>query len=309
LQCGPAMLSGCTFERFRMTRPLARGGMGEIWLAEDGADGVVVKTIRDDLLDDEEVIASFQREIDVTARLDHPHTVRHVAHGRWEGTDFLAVQKIDGISLWELTQRERMPLGAALCVAHDIAKALAYVHALESDDGVCLGAVHGDVSPQNILVDERGHAHLIDFGAVKLGSDGQPDSIIGKPSYLSPEQSRGGAIDARSDQYSLGIVLWEMIAARSLFDGNARRRGVEIPSLAGVVGAVAAADTLVGRMLAFERDARFENTAACARAIEKLDPRRNAKSRAWLGQAATQLRPAYEQRALRDPAKTVVLHA
>jgi serine/threonine protein kinase len=299
------MLSGAVLNRFHVQCPLARGGMGELWLARDmdpraRAVDVVLKTVRPDLAKDAEVLGSFLREVRVTSYLDHQNVVRHVAHGAWQGLHVLALARIEGKSLAELSYRHgALPLGAALCIARDIAEALSYVHHLRGPSGAPLGVVHGDVSPQNILIDVDGNAHLIDFGAVKLCDDPAGNDIIGKASYLSPEQSRGDAIDARSDQYSLGVVLWELVTGGDLFEDNAARRGRTIPSPSGVAAAdlPEALDEAVLRMLAFDPAARFSDTADAGQALAGLartaQPERG--DRDWLAAAARAPRTDDEQ--------------
>ncbi len=280
------MLFGDVLDRFQVKAPLARGGMGELWLARDEAAhaGVVLKTIRPDLIDDEDVVTWFRREIDVTARLDHAHVSRHVAHGSWQGRDVLALEHIPGVNLAAVLARTRLSLASSLQIAEDISSALAYVHDLKDEDGAPLGVVHADVSPQNILIDVTGNARLIDFGAVLLrGRGDERDSIVGKPGYLSPEQSRCTALDGRSDQYSLGVVLWEMLSGCDLFEGDARRRGREIPPLASFTETPVAVDDIVQRMLRYETDARFADMDAVTAAVgAQLTPALRARARGLL---------------------------
>ncbi|MCC7109625.1 MAG: serine/threonine protein kinase [Deltaproteobacteria bacterium] len=280
-----AMLFGDVLDRFHVRAPLARGGMGELWLADDDErHDVVLKTIRPDLVEDVEVRRCFRREIAVTARLRHAHIVRHIAHGRWCGLDVLALEHIRGVNLAEILSCTALPLGSALCVAEDIARALAYLHSLKDERGLPLGFVHGDLSPQNILIDEVGQAHLIDFGGVLIrGVPACPESIVCKPGYASPEQMRGGAIDGRSDQYALGIVLWEMLVGRELFEGDGARRNRPIPPVSSRVSVPFAVDATVIRMLAYEEGARFANTGEVADALAAVTWAHGPhESRGWL---------------------------
>jgi serine/threonine-protein kinase len=258
-------------DRFALTAPLARGGMGELWLADDldRHARVVIKTVRPDLRDDRDVTDWFRREIAVTSRLDHAHVVRHVASGSWQGADVLALEHITGTSIAQLTRTTRIGVAAAVGIARDIADALAYVHALTADDGAPLGIVHGDISPQNILIDRTGGAHLIDFGTVTLAEDAVVD-VAGKPGYLSPEQSRGDRPTAKSDQYSLGVVLWELLARRELFESDARRRGVVIPPIRRAAVSPEL-EAIVRRMLAYEESARFSSMLDVTEALESLN--------------------------------------
>ena len=284
------MLSGDVLERFHVRRPLARGGMGELWLADDDERrDVVLKTVRSDLVDDVEVLRCFRREIAVTARLHHEHIVRHIAHGCWLGMDVLALEHIRGVSLADVLAGSALPLSAALCVAEDIARALAYLHAIQDDRGVPVELVHGDISPQNILIDDTGSSRLIDFGGVLIG--GTPvsaGSVVCKPGYASPEQARGGHVDGRSDQYALGIVLWEMLAGCELFDGDGTRRNRPVPPLSTRVSVPYVIEATVFRMLAYDEDARFQSAEQVADALasaawaHSLD-----QGRQWLADHAT----------------------
>lgn len=263
------MLSGDVLERFHVRGPLARGGMGELWLADDDErHDVVLKTVRQDLVDDLDVCRCFRREIAVTARLQHAHIVRHVAHGCWLGVDVLALEHIRGVSLADLLSHSALPLGPALSVAEDLARALAYLHTVADDRGIPLEIVHGDISPQNILIDDRGRARLIDFGGVVIrGEPAAPDAVVCKPGYVSPEQARGDDIDGRSDQYALGIVLWEMLTGCELFEGNSRRKHRPVPPLSTRVSVPFPVEATVIRMLAYDQDARFQSAEEVADAI------------------------------------------
>jgi serine/threonine protein kinase len=278
---GVPMLNGVVFDRFHVDTLLRTGGMGAVWLARDAhedARDVLLKTVRPDLVDDDEVRAAFRKEIDVTSRLSHDRVVRCVAHGEHQGVDVLALHKVPGRSLDE--PESPMSVAAALTVGIDVAEALAHVHALACDDGAPLGVVHGDVSPNNIIVDDAGRATLIDFGAAMTAGAEPGEIYAGKPGYVSPEQSRGDVLDQQSDQYSLGVVLWELIAGRSLFEHDARRRGREIPHLAAAPGAV---DDVVMRMLSFDKSERYPSCALAAHALRRA----RASAPSWSPASAT----------------------
>lgn len=268
--------------------------MADLWLAEDqDARAVVLKTVRADLSRSASVCSAFRREIGITARLHHAHVVHHVAHGTWNGRDALAVDHIRGVTLDHLGQ-VRVPLAPALTIALDIAQALAYVHRLTDDAGSPLEIVHGDVSPQNVVVDRSGQAMLIDFGAVTMRSIRQAHQLICKPGYMSPEQSLGDVVDARTDQYALGVVLWELLTGEDLFSGDAARRSRPIPPVSAYTHVPPSVEALVVRMLALERDARFPDMDAVADALTALIPV-PVDARSWLAsnaRAPTPLRGA-----------------
>jgi serine/threonine protein kinase len=247
----------------------------------------VLKTVRPDLAGDADVVAAFEREIDVTARLDHPHVVRHVAHGLWQGVQMLAVEHIRGVTLAELVSRTLLPVDQALVVAEDIARALAYVHGVAGDDDGALGIVHGDVSPENIMIDDAGCARLIDFGSASTRASPRPEGVVvGKPGFVSPEQARGERVDARSDQYALGVVLWELLAGRPLFahDGAAARVVRPLSFFTSVDDGIEAA---VVRMLAEDRDARFATMDMVADVVALGSCIDTARARARLAALAT----------------------
>jgi serine/threonine protein kinase len=281
------MLHGLVRVRFYGARKIARGGLGDHWLATDpGAAAVVLKTVREDFATDEVLCASFEREIALTARLDHRSLVHYVAHGRVEGASVMALEHIPGISLAELAATDVVPVAAAIAIAIDVAWALNYLTAVPRAPGASCAIVHGDVSPQNILVGLDGYARLIDFGGASeegVASE-RPSMLVCKPGYVAPEQSRGDAIDCRTDQYALGIVLWELIAGRSLFGDDAVRRGRDIPPLSQFVNLRPGVEASTFRLLAFDPGARFASSSDAARSLsaEKTAP----DARGWLARRA-----------------------
>ena len=185
--------------------------MSTVYLAEDIKHGrrVAVKLMREDLAPgfggDR-----FAREIELTARLTHPNILPLLDSGEQDGGAFYVMPFIEGESLRDLLKRERqLPLAHALQIAREVADALAYAHQR--------GVVHRDIKPENILL-SAGHAVVADFGiarATRAAVDGNVTQVgiaIGTPTYMSPEQSLGEAIDGRTDIYSLGCVLFEMLA-------------------------------------------------------------------------------------------------
>jgi serine/threonine protein kinase len=275
------MSSSNQFSGVRVKSLLARGGMGEIWLADDGAQhDVVLKLVRSEFAHDARIKNRFMREIEVTSRLDHPHVVRHRAHGQVRGREVLMMEHIPGITLARLA-RARVPMGSALCIAHDIASALAYVHVMTDADGAPLDVVHGDVSPQNIVIDDAGAAHLIDFGSVTTRKTlEEPRSVFGKRCYVSPEQMRGDVVDGSSDQYSLGVILWELLAGRELFCDETRTE-TSMPSAASDIDLPRVVETTLARMLAFDKRARFPSMTTGARMLNSIAGE-VSRARHWL---------------------------
>ena len=210
---------------FEVLEPVAAGGRGEIYLARDlEREGALValKFLRAEDLEYTDRVRAFLDEVAHTSLLEHP-TVVKVYKGGFVGREpYLAMEYVDGITLWEILERARrlemrLPLGASAYVTAMVADALAYAHALEGPDGEPLGLVHRDVSTVNVMVTFDGAVKLVDFGIArsKLSSlRTAPGIVKGKLDYLSPEQCTGGTVDAQTDIYSLGVVLYELITGR-----------------------------------------------------------------------------------------------
>jgi serine/threonine protein kinase len=284
------MITADMHERFHINGPFARGGMADLWLAQD-ADSrpVVLKTVRSDLSRSTSVCSAFRREIGITARLDHQHVVHHVAHGTWHGRDALVLEHISGVSLDHLG-RDRLPLGPALIIALDLAEPL--------------DIVHGDVSPQNVVVDRSGQALLIDFGAVTMRAMRKSQQLICKPGYMSPEQSRGLVVDARTDQYALGVVLWELLTGEDLFCGGAARRDRAVPPISSFTRVPPTVDATVIRMLALEPEARFAGMHEVADALRALISI-PVDARSWLASSARAAPPHSDARSIDHDVDTV----
>jgi len=204
-------------DRYRVEDLLGSGGMAEVWSAQDGELGrrVALKILSGRLASDPEFHARFRREASAAAVMQHPNIVAIYDRGDWDGTSYIAMEMVDGQTLKHLV-REHGPLGPgpATDIAIEILKALRYAHKR--------GVVHRDVKPQNVLVDGEGQIKVADFGiAHAVGSDmTQADALLGTVQYVSPEQAKGQPVSPRSDLYSVGIVLYEMLTSRVPFDGN-----------------------------------------------------------------------------------------
>ena len=285
-QTGPAVLEveqlqSVLADRYRIERELGRGGMALVWLAQDLRHDrpVALKVLRPELAaavgDDR-----FLREIHLTARLQHPNILPVLESGA--ATDprgvpllWYTMPYVDGEPLRARLAREgQLPTDDALRIAREVADALDYAHQH--------GVVHRDVKPENILLGGR-HALLADFGIAKLLSGDHPDLALtstglalGTPAYMSPEQAMADpAVDARTDTYALGCVLYEMLAGEPPFTGptpqavTARRLTDPVPSVRRLRAAVpAVVDAALKRALARLPADRFEHTADFAAALE-----------------------------------------
>ncbi len=224
------------FGRYQLMRRLATGGMGEIFLARSaGAAGfeklVVIKRVLPRLARNQEFLQLFLAEARIAAGLNHPNIAQIFELGQ-EGNDwFLTMEYVAGHDLQRVLYRARsegkpIPLGARLRVIADAAAGLDHAHRATDGEGRPLGIVHRDVSPHNVLVGFDGGVKLIDFGVAKathLIEPHRPALLRGKAPYMSPEQATGQPVDARSDVFSLGAVLWETLTGRRLFRGDSDR--------------------------------------------------------------------------------------
>jgi serine/threonine-protein kinase len=211
-------LIGTLFDgRYKVIRKLGAGGMANVYLAEDQELGrrVAIKILNDRHANDEQFVERFRREAKNAAALSHPNVVSIYDRGDAEGTYYIAMEFLDGRSLKELiVSRGPAPVNVAVEYARQILSALRFAHRH--------GIVHRDIKPHNALVDSEGRVKVTDFGIARAGASQMTEagSIVGTAQYLSPEQARGGSVDQRSDLYSLGIVLYELLTGTVPFNGD-----------------------------------------------------------------------------------------
>ena len=207
--------------RFEISRTLGRGAMGTVYLARDPRIDrqVAVKTLRDPSATPElaaEVEARFHNEAKIAGRLQHPNVVTIYEAGREEGVLFIAMEYVDGEPLHQYAASRPLTVGEKIELVRQAALALGHAHEK--------GVLHRDVKPGNILVTRDGQVKVADFGIGKVVTGGggltRTGQLVGSPAYMSPEQIRGGAIDARSDLFSLGVVLYELLTGVRPFPGN-----------------------------------------------------------------------------------------
>ena len=204
--------------RYIVMRKLGSGGMADVYLAEDKELGrrVALKLLNDRHANDEQFVERFRREAQSAAGLNHPNIVSIFDRGQAEGTYYIAMEYLEGRTLKELLVRNGpSPVPIAIDYARQILGALGFAHRN--------GIVHRDIKPHNIVVRKDGRLKVTDFGIARSGASQMTEagSIVGTAQYLSPEQARGAPVDARSDLYSLGIVLYEMLTGRVPYTGDA----------------------------------------------------------------------------------------
>ncbi|HEY0192286.1 MAG TPA: serine/threonine-protein kinase, partial [Kofleriaceae bacterium] len=215
---------------FEVVRKLTRGGMAEIFLARTrGPSGfeklVVLKKILPKYAGRQRYVQLFLDEARLAASLDHPNIVHVYDIGMVDGSYFFTMEYLHGQDVRTMLHRawrtsSRFPIENAVQVARNVAAALHFAHEKQRDDGSLLGIVHRDVSPSNIIVTYDGATKLLDFGVAKTTTSSvktRTGTLKGKVAYMSPEQARGGTLDRRSDIFSLGIVLWEMVTTQRLY--------------------------------------------------------------------------------------------
>jgi serine/threonine protein kinase len=218
---------------YEIASTIGSGGMGEVYEARDTRLNrrVALKILRPELLADPQSRRRFEREARALSALSHPNICTVFDVGREDGIDFIVMEYIEGQTLGGLLDRQGLPEPAIVRYAEQIAEALAEAHEH--------GVLHRDIKPQNVMVTPRGHVKVLDFG-LSRAIGGEPPGqaatmtalsdaavVLGTAPYMSPEQVRGEVIDARSDAFSLGCLVYEALAGRTPFQ---RRTPVETMS-------------------------------------------------------------------------------
>ena len=202
--------------RYELLRPLARGGMAEVFLARRRAGGVekllVVKRVRPERAGDARFLDLFVREARLSMSLTHQNIVPVFDFGRSGDQVFLAMERVEGKDLGSSLQHATglMPPLVAAFVAAECCQALDYAHRRKAPDGTALGIVHRDVTPRNVLLSWSGEVKLTDFGIAAVTGD-STSRLFGTPAYMAPEQARSEPLDARADVYAIGLVLREAV--------------------------------------------------------------------------------------------------
>jgi tetratricopeptide (TPR) repeat protein len=272
----PHKLSGVVDDRYSIERELGRGGMAVVYLARDLRHGnrVALKVLTADFAS---VVSGerFAREIQITAGLQHPHILPVFDSGEVDGLPYYVMPYVEGPTLEQKIKSEgALQIGEALEIASEVADALAHAHAQ--------GFVHRDIKPSNILL-AHGHAVVADFGiarTVEITGDQQltrTGIAVGTAAYMSPEQASGAQVDGRSDIYSLGCVLFEMLAGHPPYRASSPRALMakhwldDIPSLRAIRATVRGSlESLVAKALAKDPEDRFASAGDFEDAIQKV---------------------------------------
>jgi len=203
--------------RYRVLRKIGGGGMADVYLCEDLSLGrrVALKVLLQRFLDDPNFVERFRREAKAAAGLNQPNLVSIYDWGEVDGTYFIVMEYVEGETLKDLVRRQgRLGGSEAVRILLQLLAALEFAHRT--------GIVHRDVKPQNVMLDRHGNVKVTDFGIARAGDSGMTEagSILGTAQYLAPEQAKGQRVDERSDLYSVGIVLYEMLTGTVPFKGD-----------------------------------------------------------------------------------------
>ncbi len=219
-----------TVSHYKILSTIGKGGMGEVYLAQDTKLNrkVAIKFLSEEFGDDAEKLGRFLREAQAASALNHPNIITIYEIGEFEGASYIAAEYIEGKTLSRYLQQKDVKLAGALDLAIQTASALAAAHAA--------GIVHRDVKPDNVMVRDDGLVKVLDFGIAKLTETQKPElesedetavhvstspgMIIGTANYMSPEQGKGKEVDARTDIFSFGVVLYEMVSGHLPFEGG-----------------------------------------------------------------------------------------
>jgi serine/threonine-protein kinase len=274
------------FGPYEILYELKAGGMGAVLLGRRRGPGafeqlVAIKTIRPEYAGTPSVRGMFLDEAAILARINHPGIATVHDFGEEGGTLYMVMEYVAGLAFREVQELRPAPAVVARAIA-EACRSLHAAHEIRDLSGTGLGLVHRDVSPDNLMLGYDGHVKVIDFGIALIKNRQAPvtefGTVKGKPPYMSPEQVKNEAIDRRSDVFSLGVVLWELLTNQSLFDGDsiyAIARAVEHqeilpPSQVLGMPLPAGLDAVVMGALERDRERRWPSAAAFAEQLEQV---------------------------------------
>jgi serine/threonine-protein kinase len=267
--------------RYRLDAHIGEGAMADVYRAYDESidRSVAIKVLKPEFARDDDLVARFMREARAAGALNHPNIATVYDVGQFEGVTYIAMELVEGVTLDVALQAHgRFPFERALLLAQQMASALEYAHAR--------GVVHRDVKPSNMLLGSEGQIiKLLDFGVARIGADARTDGelgktqfgqLIGTPRYMSPEQALGTAVDHRSDLFSLGAVLYEIVTGKAAFPGNslatlaiqvAQKRAEPIEKMAA--DCPPGFRFIIDKLLAKKPDQRFQSARSLHEAITR----------------------------------------
>jgi non-specific serine/threonine protein kinase len=281
--------------RYEIISLLGSGGMGAVYLAQDKKLGrtIALKILPDELAADQHGMYRFTQEARATSALNHPNIITIFEIDQIDSTHFIAIEFVDGQPLRSVLKQRNLGVNEILDIAEQIANGLCAAHEA--------GVVHRDLKPENIMIRRDGYVKILDFGIAKLAESqravlGAEDAtqaqlgtragmIMGTPSYMSPEQARGQNVDVRSDIWSLGIILFEMIAGHVPFRGETLSHIIvsildqNLPLMDPLENAPAKLKAIVGRALQKDREKRYQTAKELYRDIKELRLEHEFKSR------------------------------
>jgi len=282
------LFPGMQMERYEIIAPLGTGGMSRVYLAQDVRlrRKVALKTLKPELTADEDGLRRFEREALAVSALNHPNILTIYEFGQFNGLNFLASEYVEGSTIREKLSHGRLPLESVLDIAGQICGALAAAHAS--------GIIHRDIKPANIIVRTDGLVKVLDFGIAKLTETPAAQKlkdtartardpatmmgfIVGTAGYMSPEQARGLPIDPRTDLFSLGVVLYEMLTGKTAFKGEtvsdviAEILKTEPPPLRDLAPETPVAlQTIISKAMMKDRDARYQSVQDLLKDLKEL---------------------------------------
>jgi serine/threonine-protein kinase len=277
-------------QRYRVVEKLESGGMAEVFRAEsEGLQGfkkqVAIKRVLPHLSEKKKFISMFLDEARLSAQLTHSNCVQVFDIGVGDNAYFIVMEYVDGANLKTIAESLRkagkeFPVQCAALIAVEICKGLSYAHELRDPNGVELKIVHRDMSPPNVLVTKYGEIKIVDFGLAKANSQlerSEPGIIKGKFSYLSPEAALGQEVDARTDIFAVGIILWELLSGQRLFLGETDFQTVKkvqqavVPPISQINKQVPPElEKIVARSLARDPSVRYQTARELAQDLNRF---------------------------------------
>jgi len=269
--------AGVTFAgRYKIEQLLGRGGMGVVYRALDLQldETVAIKTLPGDAMQrSAEELERFKREIRIARKITHRNVLRTYDYGEADGTYFISMEYVRGYTLSDLLAKPQSPR-VSLSVVRQVSRGLEAAH----EEGI----VHRDIKPQNVLIDQRGEVKLMDFGISRMteGNDSMTAAglIIGTPHYMSPEQVRGESLDARSDVYAMGILMYEVFCGKRPFESDAltailgaHLTEIPRPPIEARPEIGAELNAIILRCLEKDRKNRYANAGELLEALDRLE--------------------------------------